>query len=282
MTTQDTRQVNHDAKGIKIAAAIAAGPRWAIAGMAADGAAFRWSGQQWYEVASGLFSLGFAVVEIIAANYMMQAWHKAQAIGYTNRARNLRRLWVATLIVLTASLVPPMYANVTKQSVADFHPLVVIAWLCCIAASTFLVIGGVGYADEATSQPSAQPAASPLAGAGIANRDENSPATGSESCEDAIQSRQNATSSDLGTKSDTDTIPAETHLEPAFLRDLPTLTFDSYQLTGDKSRDVVELVKLAPNATNAQVARRVGCSAELVRQVRASLGNGHAKESASV
>lgn len=134
---------------IKIAAAVTAAPRWAIALMPADGAMFPWSSTPWFEIASGVLSLCFAVVEIWATSYIMQAWHEAQAEGNDRLARNLRRLWVATLIVLAAALVPPMYANVMRVNVNTFAPGLLAAWLVCVAASTFLVIGGVGYADRA-------------------------------------------------------------------------------------------------------------------------------------
>lgn len=134
---------------IKIAAAVTAAPRWAIALMPADGAMFPWSSTPWFEIASGVLSLCFAVVEIWATSFIMQAWHEAQADGNDRLARNLRRLWVATLIVLAAALVPPMYANVMRVNVNTFAPALLAAWLVCVAASTFLVIGGVGYADRA-------------------------------------------------------------------------------------------------------------------------------------
>ncbi len=134
---------------IKILAALTAAPRWAIALMPADGAMFPWSGESWFEIASGLLSLAFAAVEIWATSFIMQAWHEAQANGDEHLARNLRRLWVTTLVVLAAALVPPMYANVMRVNVNTFAPPLLAAWLVCVAASTFLVIGGVGYADRA-------------------------------------------------------------------------------------------------------------------------------------
>ena len=133
---------------IKILAALTAAPRWAIALMPADGAMFPWSGEPWFEIASGLLSLAFAAVEIWATAFVMQAWHEAQANGDERLARNLRRLWVGTLIILAVTIVPPAYANVMRVNVNTFSPLVIIPWLACVAASTFVVIGGVGYADR--------------------------------------------------------------------------------------------------------------------------------------
>ena len=130
-------------QSIKIFAALTAAPRWAIALMPADGAMFPWSSEPWFEIASGLLSLAFAVVEIWATSFIMQAWHEAQATGDINLARNLRRLWVTTLVVLAAALVPPMFANVMRVNVNTFNPWLLGAWLTCVAASTFLVIGGV-------------------------------------------------------------------------------------------------------------------------------------------
>lgn len=143
---------------IKILAALTAAPRWAIALMPADGAPFPWSQADWFVIVSGIMSLCFAVVEIWAASFIMRAWHEAQASNDTILARNLRRLWVTTLIVLAAALVPPMYANVIQANINTFAAPVVLAWLICVAASTFLVIGGVGYADHnGISQPASEP-----------------------------------------------------------------------------------------------------------------------------
>jgi len=188
-------------QSIKIFAALTAAPRWAIALMPADGAMFPWSSTPWFEIVSGLLSLAFAVVEIWATSFIMQAWHEAQATGDVNLARNLRRLWVTTLVVLAAALVPPMFANVMRVNVNTFNPWLLGAWLTCVAASTFLVIGGVGYADRA--QPAAQALSTDKQLAQVQYSGETgTPAsvTCDDTCYDASQSRQNAISSDFGAK----------------------------------------------------------------------------------
>lgn len=141
---------------IKILAALTAAPRWAIALMPADGAMFPWSSAWWFEIASGLLSLAFAAVEIWATAFVMRAWNEAQDNGDERLARNLRRLWVGTLIILAVTIVPPAYANVMRVNVNTFSPLVIIPWLACVAASTFVVIGGVGYADRKHIETSQQ------------------------------------------------------------------------------------------------------------------------------
>lgn len=242
-----------NSKVIKIAASVTASTRWAIAGMMADGAQFRWANELWFEVVSALFSLAFAIVEIWATSYIMQAQHKAQANGQVERARNLLILWVSTLVVLALALVPAMYANVIKTPISSFSPLVVIAWLACVAASTFLVIGGVGYADEAETSNPAQPAAStPQAGATLPQPVEQVPNL-----------------DEIGRFYSPDEITTED--KPPESPVLSTVTFDDYALTGDTRADLRALLVLAPLATNASLARKVGLTPERVRQVRASL-----------
>lgn len=264
-----------NSKVIKIAASVTASTRWAIAGMMADGAQFRWANELWFEIVSALFSLAFAVVEIWATSYIMQAQHKAQANGQAERARNLLILWVSTLVVLALALVPAMYANVIKTPISSFSPLVVIAWLACVAASTFLVIGGVGYADEAeTSKPAKTTASTPQGvekGKQWQQTDEIGPLDADAGQGDALESSQTATGSDLSVsvpENVRDTVITKSPLESPILS---AVTFDGYTPTGNTRADVAALLGLAKSATNASMARKLGLSDERVRQVRASL-----------
>jgi len=264
-----------NSKVIKIAASVTASTRWAIAGMMADGAQFRWANELWFEVVSALFSLAFAVVEIWATSYIMQAQHKAQANGQVERARNLLILWVSTLVVLALALVPAMYANVIKTPISSFSPLVVIAWLACVAASTFLVIGGVGYADEAETSKPAQPTASPSqVGATMPQGQQTATDdTPNDTADDdrPIESPQMPTGSDLSvsvSESALSTVLTKSPLESPVLS---TVTFDDYQLTGDTRADLRALLNLAPLATNASLARKLNKSPERVRQIKESL-----------
>lgn len=135
---------------IKLSAAVSAAPRWVTALIIADGAQFIWGDDAWWRITSALASLVFAIVETYAAAYMMRSWRDTgdKVLGV---------LWVTTLIALTAVVAPPIYAN-TMQ--VDFNSLpwwIVLTWSVCVASSTFLVIGGVGYADRVSRAPTQEP-----------------------------------------------------------------------------------------------------------------------------
>ena len=253
-------------QSIKIFAALTAAPRWAIALMPADGAMFPWSSEPWFEIASGLLSLAFAVVEIWATSFIMQAWHEAQATGDINLARNLRRLWVTTLVVLAAALVPPMFANVMRVNVNTFNPWLLGAWLTCVAASTFLVIGGVGYADRA--QPAAQDLSIDLRGLQVPSTGETdapNSVTGDDTGYNASQSRQNGTSSDFGMKPDALGVE-ELSEAPSAVMELDTIEarLAQVQLTGKYTVDMVNCLLAVPEAKPAQLASYIGCSRQHV------------------
>ena len=235
-------------QSIKIFAALTAAPRWAIALMPADGAMFPWSSEPWFEIASGLLSLAFAVVEIWATSFIMQAWHEAQATGDINLARNLRRLWVTTLVVLAAALVPPMFANVMRVNVNTFNPWLLGAWLTCVAASTFLVIGGVGYADRA--QPAAQDLSIDLRGLQVPSTGETdapNSVTGDDTGYNMIALKKTASIQSDIAENDESTTKASSEAPSAVLERDKVTTADI----------ILEFYSRNPNATLTQAAQHV-------------------------
>ena len=150
----------HEADLIKLLAALTAAPRWMTALIIADGATFLWADTDFWRILSAVLSVLFAGVETYAAAYMMRAWRQAKP--GTSPERNLFWLWLTTLLVLVAVMTPPIYANTTRTAFQNLPGWVLLIWSICVAASTFLVVGGVGYAERAraTSGPQSLKAAS--------------------------------------------------------------------------------------------------------------------------
>ena len=127
-----------------MSAAISAMPRWVTALILADGATFPWFDSNAWKIISIIAAMAFAVVETYAAAYIMSAWRSAQKQPKTN----LRNLWVAILALLTIIMAPAIYANTFHSPFADLSKWIQIGWSVCVAVSTFLVVGGVGYAEN--------------------------------------------------------------------------------------------------------------------------------------
>jgi len=140
-----------ESDSIKLLAALTSAPRWVTALMLADGARFSWGDSLWWQASSAVLSVMFAGVETYAAAYMMRAWREAKSESHSRR---LLCLWVATLLVLVAVMSPAVFANVARKPLDSFPEWLLFAWSICVAASTFLVVGGVGYAERTKSAPS--------------------------------------------------------------------------------------------------------------------------------
>ncbi len=164
----DTTQNQHSIKTVEvlqIAAALAAALRWAIALMPLDGVQFKLSSNPIFEAFSFIMSLAFAAVEVLATAYIMRAWRK-ETDKQTQSA--LMALWVIALVLMTFAQVPPLIANIDGVSVATFPLLLKIAWVTAGVAVTFVVIGGVGYAEksleaQAVTPPATEPHDDPQA-----------------------------------------------------------------------------------------------------------------------
>lgn len=137
----------YEADLIKLLAALTAAPRWMTALIIADGATFIWADTDFWRILSAVLSVLFAGVETYAAASMMRAWRQARP--GTSPERNLFWLWLVTLLVLVVVMMPPIYANTTRIAFQNLPGWVLLIWSICVAASTFLVVGGVGYAEKA-------------------------------------------------------------------------------------------------------------------------------------
>lgn len=148
----------HTVEWLQIAAALTAATRWSIALMPLDGVKFRYSESPLFEGASFVLSLAFAVVEIGATAYMMRAWRKEQ-----DRAtrRTLGILWVTSLIIMLVAQVPPLLVNIDGADISAQPGWLKIAWVTCGVAMTFVIIGGVGYAERSIETTTVKPVETP-------------------------------------------------------------------------------------------------------------------------
>ncbi len=249
---------------LQIAAALTAAPRWAIAIMPLDGVQFRLSAAPWFEVASFILSLAFAVVEIGATAYMMRAWRREQ---HPTTRNALGLLWVASLGLMLVAQVPPLLVNIDGTPISAQPGWLKIAWVTAGVAMTFVIIGGVGFA-ERTLATDKQPLATDLQPVKPTEIDAPSTLQVADSAEDASQSRQNGLSSDFEREHEQSAVLVKLPLESPVLS---AVTFDDYELTGDTRQDIAALLRLAPLATNATIGRKVYLSSERVRQIRAKL-----------
>ena len=130
---------------LQISAGLAAALRWAIALMPLDGLPFALSSRPWFEPISFILSLTFAAVEIGATAYIMRAWRMEPD---KRTQRGLMWLWVVALVLMVASQVPPILANINGVAVTMYPFWFQSLWAVCGVAVTFVVIGGVGYAEK--------------------------------------------------------------------------------------------------------------------------------------
>lgn len=130
---------------LQISAGLAAALRWAIALMPLDGLPFALSSRPWFEPVSFFLSLTFAAVEIGATAYIMRAW-RMEPDKHTQRG--LMWLWIVALVLMVAAQVPPILANINGVAVTKYPFWFQSLWAVCGVAVTFVVIGGVGYAEK--------------------------------------------------------------------------------------------------------------------------------------
>ena len=249
---------------LQIAAALTAAPRWAIAIMPLDGVRFRLSSSQWFEVASLILSLAFAVVEIGATAYMMRAWRREQ---HPTTRNALGLLWVVSLGLMLVAQVPPLLVNIDGTPISAQPGWLKIAWVTAGVAMTFVIIGGVGFA-ERTLATDKQPLADDLQTEQPTETDSASTPRVADDPEDVIAPQKTGGMRDLEVKPDESIVLVKTPLESPVLS---AVKFDEYELTGDTRKDIAALLALAPLATNASLARKLNKSPERVRQLRASL-----------
>ena len=267
MTEQQPKQSRiKTVEVLQIAAGLTAALRWAIALMPLDGVRFTLSSREWFEPLSFVLSILFVVVEIGATAYIMRAWRK-EVDRQTQSA--LLFLWVVALALMLVAQVPPLIANIDGVSVSTFHPLLKIVWVTCGVAVTFVVIGGVGYAEKSIeAKPAAQALSTDLQPAQVPSTGEtDAPAsvTGDDTGYNASQSRQNATSSDFGAKPDALGVEELSEAQNAVsVLDTIEARLAQVPLTGKYTVDMVNCLLAVPEAKSAQLAAYIGCSRQHV------------------
>lgn len=146
---------DYEADAIKLAAVITAAPRWVGALLEAEGVPIPLDWQPWWRVATAALSLGMAFAEAFAINYVFNAWRNQR----DRKANKLLGLALISLVCFTLVLAPYIAANVRGLKLADVlgDALLWWAWSAAVAASTFVVVASVGYAQKREQE---QPATS--------------------------------------------------------------------------------------------------------------------------
>lgn len=137
---------DYEADAIKLAAVITAAPRWVGALLEAEGVPVPVDWLPFWRVGTALLSLGMAFAEAFAINYVFNAWRNQR----DKKANKLLLLAVVSLVCFTLVLAPYIAANVRGQKLASVLGADVLwwAWSAAVAASTFVVVASVGYAQK--------------------------------------------------------------------------------------------------------------------------------------
>ena len=246
-----TEQPKHSIKTVEvlqIAAGLTAALRWAIALMPLDGMRFALNEREWFEPVSFGLSLAFAAVEIGATAYIMRAWRK-ETDKPTQAA--LMLLWMVALALMVVAQVPPLIANIDGVSVATFPTLLKVVWVTCGVSVTFVVIGGVGYAEKSLeAQPSASPAQHLAQGPQVGETDVIGPLSDDAGQDTALESPQMPLGGVSRAVVVENALPAITPNESAQIATLghtPVTTADI----------ILEYYKRNPDATMTQAAQHV-------------------------
>lgn len=156
---------------IKVLAIVAAVPRWVDALMKGDGVPMPASWLGAWTFVSAFMSIGLAAAEVLAANYLFNAWRNQK-----DRKANWTLLSAAfCLLVFVVILTPNVAAAVRAVKLADVLGDSWLWWLWSgsVAASSFVIAGSVGLAQKrsgtelATSHERASKAETPAEPAGI-------------------------------------------------------------------------------------------------------------------
>lgn len=248
MTEQPKQSRIKTVEVLQIAAGLTAALRWAIALMPLDGMRFALNEREWFEPVSFGLSLAFAAVEIGATAYIMRAWRK-ETDNATQAA--LMLLWMVALALMVVAQVPPLIANIDGVSVATFPTLLKVVWVTCGVAVTFVVIGGVGYAEKSLE---AQPTASaPQVGATLPKvpqtaTDDTPNDTAAE--DRPLESPQTPTGSDLSAS-----VPESALSTVQTNESVQTVPFERSAVT---TADIIlEYVKRNPSASKVEIAQHV-------------------------
>lgn len=136
------------AAAIKVSAVITSSPRWVIALLAAEGFTLPESWRPWWIILSSFLSLGMAVVEGFAFSYMLTAWRNQRD------KMSDKILWMAitSAIIFIIVMFPSVSAGVRGETLNELFSRDVFLhlWSIAVAASTIVIVAGVGYAEKGT------------------------------------------------------------------------------------------------------------------------------------
>jgi hypothetical protein len=137
---------DYEADAIKLAAVVTAAPRWVGALLEAEGVPVPPDWLPLWRVGTALLSLGMAFAEAFAINYVFNAWRNQR----DKRAHKLLLLAIVSLVCFTLVLAPYIAANVRGLKLAGVLANDVLwwSWSAAVAASTFVVVASVGYAQK--------------------------------------------------------------------------------------------------------------------------------------
>jgi hypothetical protein len=131
---------------IKLLAIVAAVPRWVDALMKGDGVPMPQSWLWLWTYVSAFMSIGLAAAEVLAANYLFNAWRNQR-----DRKSNWTLLSTAfCLAIFVVILTPNVAAAVRSVRLADVLGGSWLWWLWSgsVAASSFVIAGAVGLAQK--------------------------------------------------------------------------------------------------------------------------------------
>lgn len=136
------------AAAIKISAVITSSPRWVIALLAAEGFALPESWRPWWIVLSSFLSLGMAVVEGFAFSFMLTAWRNQR----DKMSDKILYMAIASAIIFIIVMFPSISAGVRGETLNQLFSSDVFlhGWSIAVAASTIVIVAGVGYAEKGT------------------------------------------------------------------------------------------------------------------------------------
>lgn len=135
-----------EADMIKILAIVAAVPRWVDALMKGDGVPMPASWLGAWTFVSAFMSIGLAAAEVLAANYLFNAWRNQK-----DRKANWTLLSAAfCLLVFVVILTPNVAAAVRGEALKNVLGSGVGWWIwsASVAASSFVIAGSVGLAQK--------------------------------------------------------------------------------------------------------------------------------------
>lgn len=141
---------SNQANLIKLMAVVTAAARWVGALLASEGFEIPPDWLGWWIPLSAALSLGMAVIEGWAFAFIFSAWRNQKDEG----ANNLLVMALLAAIVFVIVLTPFIVAQVQSATLATTlapWPWATWLWGAAVAASTIVIVAGVGYAQKELS-----------------------------------------------------------------------------------------------------------------------------------